>query len=131
MELEIVKLWEENKDSIRQWFETVDEITYENIVEHLITDVFIKDNKQVFSKEFTTINKGYYCGMLVFILSNNSTYADTINDFYVTYVDYGSCPYCDVLEYALGVKDKEERVRQLMLIALHLIQKLKPLYSLT
>lgn len=127
MEKELIDLWEKNKSHLEEFFNSVRFVDYETIVQHLIVDVF-NHRKIIFSEDFTTIDNGDYQGTLVFIL-HKDYYQPTVYDYYITYVEYGSCSVCDTLQGIMEITDKEEKTRELMILALHLVQHIKLAYE--
>lgn len=69
------------------------------------------------------IDDGCYQGDYLYILpaSHGS------GKFWCVAVEYGSCAACDTLEAAQELDDVDERIREYMMLALHIVQGLKEL----
>ena len=71
-----------------------------------------------------------YSGVEYFIITTNTT-ADT-DETYITHNWYGSCSGCDTL---LGITKYEEtgfdeqQIKELNILCLHLLQRMKPIYT--
>jgi hypothetical protein len=90
-------------------------------------------------EKINEIDDGHYQGTLLFIIPKN-TYQPSVSDYCFTSVSYGSCSGCDTLQsiiYSYEYDDNEDeletytekQVDLLMLLALHLVQKLKFLHE--
>lgn len=125
---EIIDQWEANKHKLEQWFKDHREGEYGSyigIIRAIFTHVI--DGYDV--SKLTVIDDGHYQGTLIFIIPEN-IYQPDIENYIVTNTYYGSCPGCDtLLKITDNIEDypTDEQVKQLMTIALHLVQKLKPL----
>ena len=70
----------------------------------------------------TEIDHGDYQGALVYVIAEKG-YQPW--DHYAVVIDYGSCSGCDTLEAALCQCDKSVVVADLMVLSLHIVQRLK------
>ena len=130
---EIVKKWEENKYKLEEYFRTTKQEnygSYEAIVKKIFELVINndKDSYERFSIDrMTVIDDGNYQGTQIFIIPKD-TYQPSIYDYLITHTYYGSCSGCDVLE---GIRNydgdlpTEQQVKEYMILALHLVQKMK------
>ena len=67
------------------------------------------------------IDDGDYQGTLLYVIGAKGYQPST---YYYVHVDYGSCSGCDTLEHILCL-DEEQQVKDMMTLALHIVQKLK------
>ena len=72
-------------------------------------------------KRVTRIDDGDYQGTLVFVIGETGYQP---HRYYVTKVSYGSCSHCDTLQSVWDVEDVEERSRQYLTLALHMVQSM-------
>ena len=130
---EIVKKWEENKYKLEEYFRTTKQEnygSYEAIVKKLF-ELVINTNKDSYERfninKMTVIDDGNYQGTQIFIIPKD-TYQPNIDDYLITHTYYGSCSGCDVIEgirnYSNGLPT-EQQVKEYMILALHLVQKMK------
>jgi len=126
MEKEFVKLWEENKESVKEWISNVEdqsELDYGDFVENLFKICFDEWD----SSEITELDHGDYQGTKVWLI-HRKTYQPCETDYVWTTDYYGSCSGCDTLQaisdYDNG-KPNEEQVKDYMGLMLNLVQKIK------
>lgn len=134
MNLEFVKQWEENKHLLEEWFKnTPCDYEYQKIVEKLFELVLkpLDGYRSEFDvEEITTIDNGDYQGTQIFLIPYEC-YQPSESEYVVTYQSYGSCSGCDSLlsiSVYSGDKPNEQQIKDLMSLALHLMQNAKPLY---
>ena len=130
---EIIKRWEENKYKLEEYFSTTKQekfASYEAIVQQIF-ELVINSDEDSYERfnvnKMTVIDDGYYQGTQIFIIPRD-TYQPNIDDYLITHTYYGSCSGCDVLEgirnYSSGLPT-EQQVKEYMILALHLVQKMK------
>ena len=130
---EIIKKWDKNKYKLEEYFSTTKQEKYGSY-EAIIQQIFeLVINSDEYSYEMFNINKmtviddGDYQGTQIFIIPKD-TYQPNIDDYLITHTYYGSCSGCDVLEcirnYSSGLPT-EQQVKEYMILALHLVQKMK------
>ena len=130
---EIIKRWEENKYKLEEYFSTTKQEeygSYEAIVQQIF-ELVINSDEDSYEKfninKMTVIDDGNYQGTQIFIIPRD-TYQPNIYDYLITHTYYGSCSGCDVLEgirnYSSGLPT-EQQVKEYMILALHLVQKMK------
>ena len=130
---EIVKKWEENKYKLEEYFRTTKQekfASYEAIVQKIF-ELVINSDEDSYERfninKMTVIDDGYYQGTQIFIIPKD-TYQPNIDDYLITHTYYGSCSGCDVIEgirnYSSGLPT-EQQVKEYMILALHLVQKMK------
>lgn len=74
-------------------------------------------------KRIHVIDDGDYQGTYLFIIGAGGYQPST---YWSVFVHYGSCSGCDSLQAALyDDDDKDEITRQVMLLALHIVQEMK------
>lgn len=128
-----VQQWEENKDKLEVVFKNNPvPPNYAEIVKLLFTHVLKETDKNYFDghdiKKMKEINDGEWQGTLIFIIPYK-TYQPSVSEYIFTSVGYGSCSGCDTLQnidynYGEGIAD-ERQVKDLMMLALHLVQNIK------
>ena len=130
---EIIKRWEENKYKLEEYFSTTKQVkfaSYEAIVQKIF-ELVINSDEDSYERfninKMTVIDDGYYQGTQIFIIPKD-TYQPNIDDYLITHTYYGSCSGCDVIEgirnYSSGLPT-EQQVKEYMILALHLVQKMK------
>ena len=130
---EIIKKWEENKYKLEEYFSTTKQeefASYETIIQKIF-ELVINSDEESYERfninKMTVIDDGYYQGTQIFIIPKD-TYQPNIDDYLITHTYYGSCSGCDVLEgirnYSSGLPT-EQQVKEYMILALHLVQKMK------
>lgn len=126
---EIIMQWEANKHKLENWFRTSKRSmcrNYSDIVKAIFTYV-IEDYSP---DEIHVIDDGDWQGTQLFLI-HRDTYQPEVKDYLITDTYYGSCAGCDALKNIIdrGERDdiNEEQVKELMTLALHLVQKLRPI----
>lgn len=130
---EIIKRWEENKYKLEEYFSTTKQekfASYEAIVQKIF-ELVINSDEDSYERfninKMTVIDDGDYQGTQIFIIPKD-TYQPNIDDYLITHTYYGSCSGCDVIEdirnYSSGLPT-EQQVKEYMILALHLVQKMK------
>ena len=137
MDKNIIKLWEENKDILRDYFTTTEQSEYDSykMLVKVVVEKILNTNADWSSKydadNITVVDDGDWRGTQIFIIPKR-TYQPSADEYLVTYTWYGSCSGCDTLEAIhgcnYGLPDKEQ-VSDYMTLCLHLIQRMKPLYD--
>ena len=115
-----INQWEKNKENLREALEQFDfhneQMDYKVLMSLVITHIL--ENRWD-SENFTMIDDGDYQGTLLFVIPEKK-YQPTEGDYLMTYVEYGSCSYCDTMQCILYESDT--KVEDLMTLALHMIQ---------
>lgn len=122
---DIIEKWENNKGSLRKWFNTktsydVDE--YKKIVEAIAHIILDYDEPKI-----TEIDNGSYQGCSLFVIVDEGDTYYSPEEYLITYNYYGSCSGCDTLLHIIGYGDdplSEEQVDDLMTLSLHIIQRM-------
>ena len=132
-----VRKWDANKHNLEHYFRTTKQLEYSNYVD-IVMKVFdlvinvgeMEVDEYVYATDkMTVIDDGHYQGTQIFIIPRD-TYQPDVDDYIMTDTYYGSCSGCDTLQ---AIPDfgwefpSEEQVKEYMTLALHLIQKLRPL----
>lgn len=130
----IIEQWEANKHKLEEHFKTTPQSKYTEyevilklIFELCITESFNGGGWAI--EDRTTIDNGHYQGTMIFIIPNDN-YHPSVEDYIMTDTYYGSCSGCDTLQAIGGYTDDlptDEQVKDYMSLALHLVQKMKPL----
>ena len=135
----IINLWEQNKESLRNYFKITNQENYSSykslvklIVEHILNNHEESYDIPMYNSErITVIDDGDYQGTQLFLIPED-TYQPSSSEYLVTYTYYGSCSGCDTLQAIQGYEDElssEEQIDDYMSLCLHLIQHMKPLYE--
>lgn len=123
---EIINQWEENKYKLKEYFQTTEQPQYDSyrvIVEKLFELVI----EGFLPEKMIVIDNGDYQGTLIFLIPKD-TYQPNTDDYIVTDTYYGSCSGCDTLQGISSYDDvlpTDEQVSEYMLLALHLVQKMR------
>ena len=127
---EFVDEWFARQDWVNTQLKTRPIRDYEDLVKIVAECVMFKEEDyldQLYIKR-TAFND--YSGVEYFIITTNTT-ADT-DETYITHNWYGSCSGCDTL---LGITHYEEtgfdeqQIKDLNTLCLHLLQRMKPIYT--
>lgn len=127
MEKEIVELWEEHKNALKEFFTTYKGDSYSFDYDLLIKNLIEKSLPGFeLIHCFTT---GSYSGDIVIIFGDKKYDAFDIDRLYLSSIYYGSCSGCDALQEILS-NDREDtfteqQVTDLMCVALNIIQGAK------
>lgn len=133
MENNIIKLWEKNKKLLEEYISTTPQEKYDNYAElvKLIVKYILNDEDEWNEEKITVIDDSDYQGTQIFLIPK-STYQPSSYEYLVTYVYYGSCSGCDTLQ-SIHYYDEDiptrEQVKDYMNLCLHIIQKMKYLYT--
>ena len=123
---EIIEKWDKNKHLLERHIEENTEFyrycNYSGILKSVLKHVLENEYENV-----TEIDDGDYQGTLIFLFHRNR-YQPSEQDYIVTTVSYGSCSYCDTLQSAQD-NDDGQLVKDIMTLALHLVQNMKHLYT--
>lgn len=128
---EVIEKWNNNKDKLQKWFtkNTWDNYSnYKQIVEAIASIILEYEEPEVIE-----VDNGYYQGTSIFILIDKADTYYSVDNYLITYNYYGSCSGCDTLLYIISCIDyktklaDEEQVKELMTLALHLIQRIQTL----
>lgn len=131
---EFISQWWQNKDNMERYFRSIQQIEsveYKDIVKALIENVLNVDADVEYCKISTDIHEiddGYYQGMQIFVVHNN-TYQPDLEDYFFANNYYGSCSGCDTLMSITEYSDApatEEQIKELMTLAFDLLRSFKP-----
>ena len=128
----IAKEWGNNKNNLEEYFKNniQDKYchSYLDILKKVFELVLIEEEYDL--EKITQVDDGDYQGTLIFLIPKK-TYQPSVDDYLITSVNYGSCSGCDTLqsihEYDYERLPGEQEISSYMLLALHLIQKMKTL----
>lgn len=140
MEKDFVDSWERHKGELKAYLETCRQKelgSYQALVKLLFRVVINPDLKHApyDTEKMVVIDDGDYQGAELYIL-HRSTYQPYVEDYIYTYVYYGSCSFCDILQ---GIRSQGElwpelnedkapsphQVTAYMQLLLHLLQRIK------
>lgn len=139
MDKKIISLWDKNKCKLKEYFTTTNQSEYDNylkLVELIVAKILNNeddcDDSNYDIDNITMIDDGNWQGTLIFLIPKK-TYQPSVYEYLVTYVYYGTCPGCDILQSIYGYESglpNEEQINDYMTLCLHLIQRMKPLYDI-
>lgn len=124
-----VKLWEKNKENLREKLSESHPDNYEEIfkllIKHVLNpqdDLFLPSPEKIYVNHY-----GTYQGVSLFIVTNDQDYPDY---FWVCKVFYGSCGGCDTYQHIRDYDSDDgiptnQQVEDYMTLALHMIQETK------
>jgi hypothetical protein len=131
---EFVDKWYKNKDNLEEYFRNTRQEEYDNykvIVTKLIELVLNYEETDSFEKldveRMVQIDNGDYQGTLIYVIPK-TFYQPDINEHVYTYVYYGSCSVCDVLQSISNIsgnyegKPSQKQVEGYMQLALNILQ---------
>lgn len=98
---------------------------YLTIVKKIFELVLTDEEYQI--NKITVVDDGSYHGTQIFLIPKK-TYEPSVEDYLITHTYYGSCSGCDTLEGISCYDDglpSESKISEYMLLALHLVQKMK------
>lgn len=120
-----VKLWEEKKDLVKEYFEEKHPANYKDIVKQVFKVLEDSDYSWPDSNKIHSIDDGNYQGTLVFVVPECGYQPGR---YWAVKVSYGSCSGCDTLEGIRNYTDEvptPEQVNDYMTLALHILQNIK------
>lgn len=133
-----VDKWFANKEGLRRALEadeTLMDCEYLHlmglVVEHILNPEEEAD-KQFDREKLLKIDQGDWQGTILFVIPRK-TYQPSAGDYLLTYIEYGSCPVCDVLERAkAGLshgKNKKQGIDDVMMICKDLVCNITKPYN--
>lgn len=113
-----VEKWFENRGKLEQVIrqdENLNKCDYKYLLQLVIENILnfgADDNYQFDETKITMVDDGDYSGTQLFLIPRK-TYEPGAGDYLLTYVEYGSCAICDMLEKVQCHLDKEVSDSQL------------------
>lgn len=124
MEMEFVKRFDDARCALRRQFANEEPRNYEDIVRSVVKIIQGDDKYGVPDPDrIHVIDDGDYQGTLVFVIGEGGYQP---SNYWYVMVSYGSCSGCDTLEHVL-LGDGDSVVDGLMVLALHIVQGIKPM----
>lgn len=131
-----VQQWDRNKDKLRKHLSEGADLNYCSYLDlvKLVVEYIFNDNDYDYGHTYdkdkiTEIDNGDYQGTLLYLIPND-TYQPSENEYLMTYVGYGSCSVCDILQRIqdyMDVKSRTECVDEFMDLCRHIVQNtIKP-----
>ena len=124
MDMQIVQLWEANKDKVKSVFEEAHPDSYKDVISAVVK--MLHDASDDYEKpdpeRIHEIDDGNYQGTLIYVIGCTGYQP---SEYWYVKVSYGSCSGCDTLQSICGYSSKkptEEQVKDYMTLALHIIQ---------
>lgn len=138
MEQKFIDLWFKNKSRLKEELMNHDDIEYcdyhellEMTIKHIINNSETDDCEKFLNEDkIRKIDDGDYQGTLIFIIPKE-TYQPAEDEYYVTFIGYGSSSYCDTLQaiqYGNTYESKEAQIDDFMTLCLHMLERMKKLY---
>lgn len=124
---EFTKRYFEKIHELRAKIENNEPTNYLQLVQYVIE--ILHDPQKYGSidpKRITEIDHGQYQGTLLYVIAASNYQPD---EFWYCKIEYGSCSGCDTLEQIFGEEDPNERVKQFMQLACHVVQNLRKMDS--
>lgn len=129
--------WTWNSIALRRYFEVSNQSDYDSYQKilykliEIVVNPYLKEKAdyELDLSKIHEIDDGDYQGTLIYLIPYD-TYQPDMNEYILTYVDYGSCSGCDTLLGISGYdedKPSKEQVREYMLLALHMLQNCRKL----
>ena len=131
--------WFRHKEELRKYLQTHEQMEYAkdyiDLLKVLIQIVINPDEEErpLKIEQIIEIDKGCYGGEKVWLIPQEEE--PDVRDFIVTYMAYGTCSGCDLLEGIISNSDmvtdfaNEKQINDYMLLALHLLQRMRRLLS--
>lgn len=131
--------WFRQKEELRKYLQTHEQMEYAkdyiDLLKVLIQIVINPDEEErpLKIEQIIEIDKGCYGGEKVWLIPQEEE--PDVRDFIVTYMAYGTCSGCDLLEGIISNSDmvtdfaNEKQINDYMLLALHLLQRMRRLLS--
>lgn len=123
---EFVAKWEANKHQLEEKYKLHTPDSYGEIVKDVVT--ILRDDSSYNNPDperITAIDYGDYQGTLVYIIGCKSYQP---SDYWYVRIYYGSCGGCDTLQAIADYSSdppNEKQLKDYMLLALHILQKIK------
>lgn len=133
-----VDKWFANKEGLRRVLETDESLKnceylhlMELVVEHILNQKE-EENSRFDSAKITKVDQGDWQGTILFFIPRK-TYEPNAGDYLLTYIEYGSCPLCDVLEKTkdglYDNKNKKQSIDDFMIICKELVCNITKPYN--
>ena len=125
---DIIKQWDANKTRLEEYFSATPQEQYSNSYLDIVKKIFelVLTDKEYKLDQITVVDNGDYQGTQIFLIPLD-TYQPSVDEYIITHTYYGSCSGCDTLQGISHYDDKipsEEQVKDYMMLALHLVQKM-------
>lgn len=125
-----VDKWYENNHKLLQALQNDKELKYceyeyllRLVIEHILNQG-VSENYLFNQEAITVVDNGDYGGTQMFLFPRIG-YEPCAGDYLLTFIEYGSCPYCDALEHVHskwgGESPSEEQLQDFMLICKDLV----------
>lgn len=113
--------WDKNQSTLRKYLETenISQLTYKKVVKLAFAYILNDDTLTFDLDNITEIDDGDYQGTLLFLIPFD-TYQPSEAEYFMTYVDYGSCSVCDTLQ-SIQDSDSDTAINDLMLLCKDII----------
>lgn len=141
----IKEKWAKNESKLREKlgkkaekFSDLEEVSYKSLLELTLNTIYNSDLVKgveflADTNNITEVNDGSYNGTIMFLIPFDDT-SPSQEDYLLTYVNYGSCSYCDTLQrikfdLEYDYKSTEETVNDLLTLCRDMMVRLiRPYY---
>lgn len=109
----IAEKWAARKNLLRERLAqiNIEDVNYLTLVKITFETIYNEEENykdlNINIKKITEIDNGDYQGTLLYILPF-SNYQPSETDYFMTYVNYGSCSGCDTLQHIIALKDWDQ-----------------------
>lgn len=119
---EFVDRFMQKTEELRAKFTAAEPDSYADVVQAVVEMITDDEYGAICPDRIHEIDDGEYQGTLLYVIASKDYQPD---DYWVVYVNYGSCSGCDTLQSIQECPEAEERVNDYMTLALHIVQGLK------
>lgn len=135
MEKGIVEQWEKHKGTLKSYIKRLrvkDCDSYLKLVRILVSECLNVQFDGFNADEIASIDHGDCQGTEIFLFHEDA-YQPSIEEYYILYVDYGSCSGCDTLKRIFEDYEEdtdpvsEKQAEGLMTLMLHMVQRIRRL----
>jgi len=125
MIVEYITKFKEIQKDLEKSFNEKEPDSYKDILYRTLKMMFEKEEEYSCTPDFekiSTIDDGDWQGTLLFLIPE---YTYQPSDYYYTKVYYGSCSGCDTLQNIYYNSEEEDKAKQYVTLALHMIENMK------
>lgn len=126
---ELVERWHNGGEKkffndAKEWAYNDSSPYYDELVNSVIKSIETDDYEDysLDPMKIHVIDDGDYQGTRLYVIAEKGYQPST---YYTVFVDYGSCSGCDALEHVNYMDDKKQKVKDYMLMGLHILQSIK------
>lgn len=127
--------WERNKGFLEEALRTgtgFNSCSYDDLIKLVVNCILNSEDDRWDAEEITTIDNGDYQGTLLFLIPAN-TYQPCEYEYLMTFVGYGSCSGCDLLQSIQNNWSHErltyEQIKDFMMLCKGLVENMIKPYN--